>query len=184
MRGRVRLPPAFPLNQETERTCRWISKAARRACATEEMEKTRPPNPHIEDEENHLQGPEHNDNHNGEEGDEVNLPRRRTLHTYYQSNTEVNVSCTVISQNRDNMFEVKPSMVHMLQASVQFKGLDIEDPIAHIQDFVSMCNTFRTNKGVSYDVIWLKPFPFLKRQGKILFEDLAARSYHNIKWNG
>ena len=59
---------------------------------------------------------------------------------------------------RDNGFELKPSLINMVQAS-QFCGKAHEDASAHLQHFLEICSTF-TIKGVSRGAILLYLFPF------------------------
>ena len=105
------------------------------------------------------------DNGNPREGaDEVNPPPRRpAFKTYLQPNTEGHSSCIVIPREGGELFELKASMVHMLQTAVQFGGLPSEDPNAHITDFISMCDTLKPNREISDNVIRLKLFPFSLR---------------------
>ena len=58
-----------------------------------------------------------------------------------------------------NNFEIKPSMIQMIQSS-QFHGLPSEDPIAHMYRFIDYYGTLRMN-GVPSEVIRLILFPFL-----------------------
>ena len=58
----------------------------------------------------------------------------------------------------DNGFELKPTLINMVQAS-QFCGKAHEDASAHLQHFLKICSTF-TIKGVPKDAILLRLFPF------------------------
>jgi hypothetical protein len=58
----------------------------------------------------------------------------------------------------DNGFELKPSLINMVQAS-QFCGKAYENASAHLQHFLEIYSTF-TIKGVSRDAILLRLFPF------------------------
>jgi hypothetical protein len=58
----------------------------------------------------------------------------------------------------ENGFELKPSLINMVQAS-QFYGKAHEDVSAHLQHFLEICNTF-TIKGVNRDAIILHLFSF------------------------
>src|SRR6185503_5914994 len=59
---------------------------------------------------------------------------------------------------RGENFEIKTSLIMMVQAS-PFCGRANEDAIAHLQQFLELCNTF-VIKGVSQDAIQLRLFPF------------------------
>ena len=61
-----------------------------------------------------------------------------------------------------NNFELKPSMITMIQNMVQFSGLPNEDLNQHITNFLELCDTFKMN-GVSSDAIRLRLFPFSLR---------------------
>ncbi|XP_031262802.1 uncharacterized protein LOC116120972 [Pistacia vera] len=65
-----------------------------------------------------------------------------------------------------NNFEIKPTIIQMIQQSVQFGGNPNEDPNSHIANFFKICNTFKAN-GVLDDAIRLRLFPFsLKDKAK------------------
>jgi len=59
-------------------------------------------------------------------------------------------------------FEIKSSIINMLQNSVQYDGNDHEDPGRHIAGFLEVCSTFKI-QNVSDDAIWLRLFPFSLR---------------------
>ncbi|MFS7949268.1 putative nucleotidyltransferase, Ribonuclease H [Helianthus anomalus] len=59
-------------------------------------------------------------------------------------------------------FEIRPSIINMVQNSVQFDGREHEDPGRHIAAFLAVCSTFRII-GVSEDAIRLRLFPFSLR---------------------
>ncbi|XP_052198388.1 uncharacterized protein LOC127805673 [Diospyros lotus] len=58
-----------------------------------------------------------------------------------------------------NNFEIKPSIIQMIQTSVQFGGFPNDDPNQHLSNFLEICDTFRFN-GVSDDAVRLRLFPF------------------------
>ena len=62
----------------------------------------------------------------------------------------------------NNNFEIKPSIIQMVQNN-QFRGLQGEDPYAHILTFLNVCATFKIN-GVTDDVIRLRLFSFSAKE--------------------
>ncbi|XP_073153798.1 uncharacterized protein [Henckelia pumila] len=58
-----------------------------------------------------------------------------------------------------NTFELKPSIIQMIQMQVRFGGTPSEDPNAHPEQFLSICDTFKFN-GVTFDAVQLRLFPF------------------------
>ena len=59
---------------------------------------------------------------------------------------------------RDVNFELKSSLINMVQAS-PFYGKPNEDANAHLQNFLELCKTV-TIRGVTADAISLRLFPF------------------------
>ncbi|KAA3477291.1 oligopeptide transporter 4-like [Gossypium australe] len=59
-----------------------------------------------------------------------------------------------------NNFEIKPTMIQMIQNNLQFRGTMTEDPNQHLKLFLQFCDTFKY-KGVMDDVIRLRLFPSL-----------------------
>ncbi|XP_073018808.1 uncharacterized protein [Primulina eburnea] len=81
-----------------------------------------------------------------------------------------------------NTFELKPSIIQMIQYQVRFGGSQTEDPNAHLEGFLSICDTIKFN-GVSTDAIRLRLFPFsLHREAAEWLRDLPAGSI--TTWNG
>ncbi|EOY09066.1 Uncharacterized protein TCM_024420 [Theobroma cacao] len=75
-----------------------------------------------------------------------------------------------------NIFEIKPSIIQMIQTVVQFGGLPNDDPNAHIVNFLEICDTFKAN-GVTDDAIRLRLFPFsLRDKAKSWSNSLLASS--------
>ncbi|XP_073130778.1 uncharacterized protein [Henckelia pumila] len=81
-----------------------------------------------------------------------------------------------------NTFELKPSIIQMIQMQVRFGGTPSEDPNAHLEQFLSICDTFKFN-GVTSDVVRLRLFPF-SLQGEAIewLRDLPEGSI--TTWNG
>ena len=75
-----------------------------------------------------------------------------------------------------NNFELKPSLIQMIQNNAQFYGLSNEDPNSHISNFLEICETIKIN-GVSKDAIRLRLFPFsLKDKAKQWLNSLPNNS--------
>ena len=66
-----------------------------------------------------------------------------------------------------NNFEIKPSLIQIIQNTVQFFGMTKEDPNDHISEFLKFCDTIKMN-GVTEDALRLRLFNFsLKDKAKI-----------------
>lgn len=79
-----------------------------------------------------------------------------------------------------NYFEIKPSTMHMIQASVRGSLLN-KDSNAHTKFFLEICNTFKYN-GVTDDAIRLKLFCFsLSNKAKNWLNSLPSDSV--TTWN-
>ncbi|KAI3742850.1 hypothetical protein L1987_60546 [Smallanthus sonchifolius] len=61
-----------------------------------------------------------------------------------------------------NNFEIKSSIIHLVETSAQFNGLPEEDPNAHIARFLRLCVTFKIHN-CSDDAVRLRLFPFSLR---------------------
>ena len=88
-------------------------------------------------------------------------PERRTLGDFAMPDISVSFGGIVALAITNNNFEIKPSIIQMVQNN-QFRGLQGEDPYAHILTFLNVCATFNIN-GVTDDVIRLRLFPFSVR---------------------
>src|SRR5262249_61993280 len=90
--------------------------------------------------------------------------QQRTMMDYTKPSFDVTNSSITRPVVAANTFEIKPAIIQMIQNTVQFGGLLIEDPNSHIASFLEICNTFKAN-GVSNDAIRLRLFPFSLRDG-------------------
>ena len=76
-----------------------------------------------------------------------------------------------------NNFKIKPSLIQMIQNTVQFFGMSKEDPNDHIAEFLELCDTIKMN-GVTEDALRLRLFPFtLKDKAKIWLKTQPAGSF-------
>src|SRR5262249_45777508 len=81
-----------------------------------------------------------------------------------------------------NTFEIKPTIIQIIQNTVQFGGLPSEDPNAYIASFLETCDTFKAN-GMSNDAIQLRLFPFsLRDRAKGWLNTLPSGSI--TTWDG
>lgn len=80
-----------------------------------------------------------------------------------------------------NNFELKPSLIQMVQSNDQFRGTGEEDPIMHLTNFMELCGTLKMN-GISDDAIKLRLFPFSLRD-KALLEKLLFLTPKNCYCN-
>ncbi|XP_044468620.1 uncharacterized protein LOC123198100 [Mangifera indica] len=89
---------------------------------------------------------------------EENINNQRALRDYAIPTAHDGYSSVVRPAVGANNFEIKPSIVQMVQQN-QFGGLENEDPHVHLSRFSQICDTFKMN-GVSEDAIKLRLFPF------------------------
>ena len=98
----------------------------------------------------------------------------RTMRECLNSNMQQDQNPIVPPAIAANNFEIKPSMIQMIQSS-QFHGLPSEDPITHMHRFIDYCGTLRMN-GVPSEAIRLILFPFS-------LTDKAARWFAGLPSN-
>ncbi|KAK8954476.1 hypothetical protein KSP39_PZI002181 [Platanthera zijinensis] len=91
-----------------------------------------------------------------------NEAQQRTMSYYARPNLEGTQSSIVRPTIANNNFEIKSSIIQMVQQSVTFDGLPDEDPNQHLSNFLEICDTFKIN-GVTDDAIRLRLFPFSLR---------------------
>ena len=104
----------------------------------------------------------HREQRQGREN-QLNLNRmaqseRRTLGNFVMPNISGSFGGIMALTIANNNFEIKPSIIQMVQNN-EFRGLQEEDPYAHILTFLNVCATFKIN-GVTNDAIRLRLFPF------------------------
>ena len=87
---------------------------------------------------------------------------QRTMNDYAKPSLDGTQTGIIRPTIAANNFEIKSSIIQMVQQSVQFGGLPDEDPNAHIASFLEICDTFKIN-GVTEDAIRLRLFPFSLR---------------------
>ena len=102
-------------------------------------------------------------------------PETRTLGDFAMSDIMSNFGEIVATSIANNNFEIKPSIIHMVQNN-QFGGLQGEDPYAHILAFLNVYATFKINR-VTNNVIRLRLFLFsVKEKGQLWLASLPSES--------
>ncbi|XP_048140761.1 uncharacterized protein LOC125316465 [Rhodamnia argentea] len=102
--------------------------------------------------------------------------QRRTLKDYAAPTIQGSTSSIGRPTIQANNFEIKPSLIQMLQNAVQFGGLPNDDPNIHLDAFLEICDTIKYN-GVTDDAIRLRLFPFsLRDKAKSWLTSLPAGS--------
>ena len=102
-------------------------------------------------------------------------PERQTLGNFAMPDITGNFRGIVAPSIANNNFEIKPSIIHMVQNN-QFGGLQGEDPYAHILAFLNVCATFKIN-GVMDDAIRLRLFPFsVKEKAQLWLASFPSES--------
>ena len=94
--------------------------------------------------------------------EDIMADQRRTMAEYTRPNLTGASSCIVQPAIEANNFDVKASTMNMIYNQCQFDGLPDEDPNAHIEMFLDICNTVKQN-GVSDEALRLRIFPFTLR---------------------
>ncbi|XP_073121436.1 uncharacterized protein [Henckelia pumila] len=82
-----------------------------------------------------------------------------------------------------NSFELKPSIIQMIHFQARFGGTFQEDPYAHLEHFLSICDIFKFN-GVTSDAVRLRLCPF-SLQGDALewLDDLPTGNQGQQSYN-
>ncbi|WCJ18012.1 Transposon Tf2-6 polyprotein [Euphorbia peplus] len=172
--------PLLPVDPEIGATCRRLNAQRRVRNRNRLADQEQPPEIPFQEEPQPEQPEIHEEEEVGAEAiPEIMAnppPAPMLMKEYSKPSTEGYQSAIVIPDEGENGFEVKAFMLQMLQAAVLYGGSSNEDPNSHIQDFVTMCNTFRTNRNTSEEVVRLKLFPYSLR-------DKARNWYKNLPPN-
>ena len=115
---------------EIDRTSRRRLKSAERAVENPVVEKQQ-----VGEEELQLS--------EGENSVAAMADQRRTMVEYARPTLDSTGSCIVRPTIQANNFEVKASTMNMIHNQCQFDGLADEDPHAHIQMFLDICETIK-----------------------------------------
>ncbi|XP_073016723.1 uncharacterized protein [Primulina eburnea] len=155
-----------PLDLEIESTLRSIRRARRNNNLTLEFESEAESEIDRKPEVEEMAGEEDN----------------RTLMELHRPAFEGYGSSIIRPTIQANTFELKPGIIQMIQMQVKFGGAPSEDPNAHLENFLSICDTIKCN-GVSTDAIRLRLFPFsLQGEAMEWLRDLPAGSI--TTWDG
>ncbi|KAL3849579.1 hypothetical protein ACJIZ3_011461 [Penstemon smallii] len=77
-------------------------------------------------------------------------------------------------------FEVKPVMLNLINSSAIFSGLAMEDPHAHLKNFMEICDSFKLN-GVTADQLRMKLFSFsLRDRARVWLNSMPPNSI--VSW--
>ena len=85
-----------------------------------------------------------------------------TMSDYCRPNRDGASTSIARPQVQANTFEIKPSVIQMIQQYVQFDEFSEENPNNHLQHFLEICDTFKISR-VSEDAIHLRLFSFSLR---------------------
>ncbi|XP_073041875.1 uncharacterized protein [Primulina eburnea] len=155
-----------PLDLEIESTLRSIRRARRNNNLTLEFESEAESEIDRKPEVKEMSGEEDN----------------RTLMELHRPAFEGYGSSIIRPTIQANTFELKPGIIQMIQMQVKFGGAPSEDPNAHLENFLSICDTIKCN-WVSTDAIRLRLFPFsLQGEAMEWLRDLPAGSI--TTWDG
>ncbi|XP_024017966.1 uncharacterized protein LOC112090583, partial [Morus notabilis] len=103
------------------------------------------------------------------------LYQQRALRDYFKLVVNENYSGIQRQQVNANNFELKPTLVNMVQQN-QYGGLPHEDPNIHLATFLEICDTVKIN-GVRAEIIRLKLFPFsLRDRARAWLQSLPSGS--------
>ena len=89
----------------------------------------------------------------------------RNMNDYAKPSLE-NYGSSVSHPEIEANFEIKSSTIHMVENSVQFHGLQDDDPHSHIARFLRICATFKI-QNCSVEATRLMLFPFSLRSNAL-----------------
>ncbi|KAL4321820.1 hypothetical protein AHAS_Ahas14G0148700 [Arachis hypogaea] len=141
---------SFPFDSEIERTFLRRRKEARgKGIAGEELVEENLETTMEEEAHNHVE--EEAGNHAGQE--------RRVLGSYINPNPGNCGSSILKLTIHANNFELKPQLITLVQNNCSYGGSAQEDPNQHLNTFLRICDTVKSN-GVHPDIYKLLLFPF------------------------